>query len=150
MPVLHPNGSAGNGSGGPRYSRVDGRLIAKVFLAKYKEAAPYRSRSRLIEAMGHSHPCPLNIGRRTERTDDETFWIPLPIRRKEPLMNHSCNQEEIVLCGVSLCGPVFGAFLVVAAWSGRWKHYTTPPSITAQRLPERGKKPRRTAFRREA
>jgi hypothetical protein len=73
MPVLHPGGFP------VRWAWLDiGCLvlmvgvIAKVFLAKYREAAPYPIKDpRLIEAMGHSHPVPTQIsGGELDQTDD--------------------------------------------------------------------------------
>jgi len=47
-------------------------IIAKVFLAKYRQAAPYPLKDpRLIEAMGHVHPVPTQIsGGELDETDD--------------------------------------------------------------------------------
>ena len=46
--------------------------VAKVFLAKYREAAPYPIKDpRLIEAMGMSHPVATQIsGGELDQTDD--------------------------------------------------------------------------------
>jgi len=74
MPVLHPEGF------GWQWAWLDlgilalmVGIIAKVFLAKYKEAAPYPLKDpRLIEAMGHSHPVPTQIsGGELDQTDDD-------------------------------------------------------------------------------
>ena len=73
MPVLHREGFP------VRWAWLDlGCLalmvgvIAKVFLAKYRAAAPYPIKDpRLIEAMGHSHPVPTQIsGGELDQTDD--------------------------------------------------------------------------------
>jgi hypothetical protein len=47
-------------------------VISKVFIAKYREAAPYPLKDpRLIEAMGHSHPVATQIsGGELDQTDD--------------------------------------------------------------------------------
>jgi hypothetical protein len=47
-------------------------ILAKVFVAKYKSAAPYPLKDpRLIEAMGHSHPVATQIsGGELDETDD--------------------------------------------------------------------------------
>jgi hypothetical protein len=63
MPVLHPEGFAW------KWVWLDFGCIAlmvgvmaRVFLAKYREAAPYPLKDpRLIEAMGHTHPIPTQI-----------------------------------------------------------------------------------------
>lgn len=74
MPVLHPEGF------GWKWVWLDlgilalmVGIIAKVFLARYKEAAPYPLKDpRLIEAMGHSHPVPTQIsGGELDQTDDD-------------------------------------------------------------------------------
>ena len=73
MPVLHPQGF------GWKWVWLDlgilafmVGIIAKVFLAKYKSAAPYPLKDpRLIEAMGHGHPVPTQIsGGELDQTDD--------------------------------------------------------------------------------
>jgi len=73
MPVLHRSGFAW------KWVWLDLGLIAlmvgiiaKAFLKKYKEAAPYPLKDpRLIEAMGHSHPVPTQIsGGELDQTDD--------------------------------------------------------------------------------
>jgi len=47
-------------------------ILAKVFVAKYKSAAPYPLKDpRLIEAMGHGHPVATQIsGGELDETDD--------------------------------------------------------------------------------
>jgi len=74
MPVLHPEGF------GWKWVWLDlgilalmVGIIAKVFLAKYNEAAPYPLKDpRLIEAMGHAHPVPTQIsGGELDQTDDD-------------------------------------------------------------------------------
>lgn len=73
MPVLHRDGFAW------KWVWLDLGLIAlmtgiiaKAFLAKYREAAPYPLKDpRLIEAMGHMHPVPTQIsGGELDQTDD--------------------------------------------------------------------------------
>jgi hypothetical protein len=73
MPVLHPEGFAW------QWAWLDLGLIAlmvgilaKVFLVKYRQAAPYPIKDpRLIEAMGHTHPVPTQIsGGELDETDD--------------------------------------------------------------------------------
>ena len=73
MPVLHPEGF------GWKWVWLDLGIIAlmigilaKVFLAKYNEAAPYPLKDpRLIEAMGHAHPVATQIsGGELDQTDD--------------------------------------------------------------------------------
>lgn len=73
MPVLHPDGF------GWKWVWLDlgclalmVGIIAKVFVAKYKEAAPYPLKDpRLIEAMGHAHPVATQIsGGELDQTDD--------------------------------------------------------------------------------
>jgi len=73
MPVLHPEGVAW------QWMWLDLGIIAlmigilaKVFLKKYHEAAPYPIKDpRLIEAMGHTHPVPTQIsGGELDETDD--------------------------------------------------------------------------------
>lgn len=56
-------------------------------------------------------------------------------------MNHNCDPEESRCCGagMSYVIAVLGAFLIVAALVWAMKHYTTPPSILAQRAAERAK-----------
>lgn len=56
-------------------------------------------------------------------------------------MSNGCNQAESRCCGLrmSYMVAVLGAFLIVAALVWAMKHYTTPPSITAQRAAERVK-----------
>ena len=56
-------------------------------------------------------------------------------------MNHDSNQEESRCCGSGMAYTVavLGAFLIVAGLVWAMKHYTTPPSITAQRAAERAK-----------
>jgi hypothetical protein len=73
MPVLHPDGF------GWKWVWLDlgclalmVGIIAKAFVAKYKEAAPYPLKDpRLIEAMGHAHPVATQIsGGELDQTDD--------------------------------------------------------------------------------
>ena len=73
MPVLHPEGVAW------QWLWLDLGIIAlmigilaKVFLKKYGEAAPYPIKDpRLIEAMGHAHPVATQIsGGELDETDD--------------------------------------------------------------------------------
>ena len=56
-------------------------------------------------------------------------------------MSNDCNSGEPRCCGtrMSYVVAVLGAFLVVAGLVWAMKHYTTPPSITAQRAAERAK-----------
>jgi len=56
-------------------------------------------------------------------------------------MNQSCNSEDTRCCGarLSYVVAIFGALLIVAGLVWAMKHYTTPPSITAQRAAERAK-----------
>lgn len=56
-------------------------------------------------------------------------------------MSNNCNSEESRCCGMrmSYMVAVLGAFLIVAGLVWAMKHYTTPPSILAQRAAERAK-----------
>lgn len=56
-------------------------------------------------------------------------------------MNHSCNSDESRCCGAGMAYTVavLGALLLVGGLVWAMKHYTTPPSITAQRAAERAK-----------